>query len=183
MRGKRMSFRWVLVAAAVAIGALSASNAHAMTPHVDVETGFVYSKIVALHSQKCITQPGGTFGDAILQYICTVSPGSQWRELITEDGYFALVHAATGRCLEVPAFSEQNGANVAIATCNLDYHQQFRTVRAVPLPPPPNGEAAYRIIIRHSGKCLEVAGANTGNGAEIQQNICSLARHRLWHFR
>jgi glucosylceramidase len=60
---------------------------------------------------------------------------------------------------------------------------------ATPTPTTPGGAPVdpakwYQVISANSGKCLDVAGSGTANGAVLQQWACSSpATHQLWQFR
>ncbi|MEV4116246.1 RICIN domain-containing protein [Nonomuraea sp. NPDC049695] len=39
---------------------------------------------------------------------------------------------------------------------------------------------SYRTTARHSGKCLDVSGASTADGADIQQYACGSGTNQQW---
>jgi hypothetical protein len=45
-------------------------------------------------------------------------------------------------------------------------------------PPPPSGY--YKVIAKHSGKCLDVNGASTADGANVQQWSCNGGNNQRW---
>ena len=49
---------------------------------------------------------------------------------------------------------------------------------APPPPPPPSGY--YKVIAKHSGKCLDVAGVSTADGAKVQQWSCTGGNNQRW---
>jgi hypothetical protein len=54
------------------------------------------------------------------------------------------------------------------------------TITFTPMDPPP-AEGTYHITAVRSGKCLDVAGGSTADGAEIRQWACGDQRWRLEH--
>ncbi|MFJ3931364.1 MULTISPECIES: RICIN domain-containing protein [unclassified Streptomyces] len=56
------------------------------------------------------------------------------------------------------------------------YYQVLVEILCTPPPPPGNGE----IVGVHSGKCVEVRGGSTKDGAPIQLNACSGAANQSW---
>jgi endoglucanase len=182
MRRKHTLVRVVVVAAALVVGAVAIPTAHAVTARTEAGIGATsFFQLMAKHSRKCLTVPGETYGDLITQWECADWAASRWRKIPTDSGYFLLVHKQTKKCLAVPGSSDENGVNVVILTCNAQKaNQQFKAVRFVPVPAPP--QPLYKIVARHSGKCIEVEAAATANGADIQQNVCNVTDHRLWSF-
>jgi hypothetical protein len=49
-----------------------------------------------------------------------------------------------------------------------------------PPPPPPSGSAAYALVNRYTGKCLDVNGGSTADGAKIQQWGCNGSSAQQW---
>ena len=48
------------------------------------------------------------------------------------------------------------------------------------LPASADSTGPHLLRVRHTGMCLEVAGASTGNGASIQQAPCTYAANQKW---
>jgi len=44
----------------------------------------------------------------------------------------------------------------------------------------PQGQGYYIVKAKHSGKCLDVAGAGKGNGDNVQQWGCHFGDNQLW---
>jgi hypothetical protein len=49
-----------------------------------------------------------------------------------------------------------------------------------PLPAPPLAGGLYTLTARHSSKCLDVEGANSKNGANVQQWDCNNGNNQKW---
>ncbi|MFJ3089158.1 RICIN domain-containing protein [Streptomyces sp. NPDC086838] len=67
--------------------------------------------------------------------------------------------------------SAADGAPVVQWQCNGGTHQQFRRE-------PYDGH--FRLVARHSGKCLAVAGASTADAAPLEQRTCSADAAFQW---
>ena len=79
-----------------------------------------------------------------------------------------------GKCLDVAAASQSNGARAIQWGCNGQFNQQFNLVAS--------GDG-LNIVPRHSKKCLDVAGANPSNGTKIQQWECLGVRNQQFGLR
>jgi hypothetical protein len=71
---------------------------------------------------------------------------------------------ATGQSLDVSGVSTANGANIHIWAWNGGNNQQWRFENA--------GDGYWKIIARHSNKCVDVQGASTADGANVHQWDC-----------
>ncbi len=49
-----------------------------------------------------------------------------------------------------------------------------------PPPPPPAGTAYFALVNRYTGKCLDVAGGSTADGAKMQQWVCNGSNAQQW---
>jgi hypothetical protein len=79
------------------------------------------------------------------------------------DGTFAIVSNQSGKCLDVPGWSLQDGMEIQQWWCSGGTNQRWRIIpRARPL----------HIVAKHSGRCLDVVGAAMGWGATMQQYDC-----------
>jgi hypothetical protein len=89
-------------------------------------------------------------------------------EFIVKNAYH-LVAQNSGKCLEVSFGSSANGMSIHQEPCGDGHTQQAQAFRLVPSSTNP---ALYEIVNRNSGKCLEVSGSSTADGAPIYQNDC-----------
>jgi hypothetical protein len=74
---------------------------------------------------------------------------------------YEIVARHTGKCLDVEAASNVNGARVQQWDCLGVVNQRWEVV--------PLGDGYHRIIARHSGKALDVSGISYDNGAGMVQ--------------
>jgi hypothetical protein len=127
----------------------------------------VYS-FVAQHSGKAIDVAGGGIsnGTNVQQWFYFASNNNQ-RFQVTHlgSGWHRISPViATGQSLDVSGVSTANGANIHIWAWNGGNNQQWRFENA--------GDGYWKIIARHSNKCVDVQGASTADGANVQQWDC-----------
>jgi hypothetical protein len=167
----------VLTTLAGPVGGAQAQTAPlGATASSDAAVAATAYRLTVRHSGKCLTRPGGTWGDAVVQWDCLdrYSLGQQWRMEDTDSSYFLLVNVRDGQCLDIEAASTKDGGDAHMWPCHGQAHQQFKLVLVQP--------GYYQIVARHSGKCLEVDNRSMYNGAQVQQFACSKAEHRQWNF-
>ena len=127
----------------------------------------VYS-FVAQHSGKAIDVAGGgtSNGTNVQQWFYFASNNNQ-RFQVTHlgSGWHRISPViATGQALDVSGVSTANGANIQIWAWNGGNNQQWRFENA--------GNGYWKIIARHSNKCVDVQGASTADGANVHQWDC-----------
>ena len=77
-----------------------------------------------------MTAPRDRGRPPIQQSTCIASSWQQWMRVNTDDGWFELVVAADGNCIEVPGSSQSDNALVARSPCNGDDNHQWAMVTA-----------------------------------------------------
>jgi hypothetical protein len=127
----------------------------------------VYS-FVAKHSGKAVDVAGGGIsnGTNVQQWFYFASNNNQ-RFQVTHlgSGWHRISPViATGQALDVSGVSTANGANIQIWAWNGGNNQQWRFENA--------GDGYWKIIARHSNKCVDVQGVSTADGANVQQWDC-----------
>jgi hypothetical protein len=80
-------------------------------------------------------------------------------------------HAPTS-CLDNTALSADDGNHMVLWSCSAQLHQTFWAVAQA------DGSFALRNAL--SGKCLQVRGASSAEGAAIEQSTCNYAPEQLW---
>jgi hypothetical protein len=119
--------------------------------------------VVGVASNKCLQYVAGAPEGARAEIrACDGSKGQLFTLRAVPGGYVELVSAqGTNECLDVPAFSQDDGAPVQQWTCNGGANQQWIVADA--------GPDAIRLVARHSGKVLAINGENTGDGSLLGQ--------------
>lgn len=85
----------------------------------------------------------------------------------------SLSAAHSGKCLDIPDGSSQDGVQLQQYGCHGGSNQQWRFE-------PVAGADTYLVRSAHSGKCLDVAGGSTDNGAAVQQWSCHGGTNQQW---
>jgi hypothetical protein len=166
----------------LALAGLLAALALAPTAHANY--GHSYSLLQPQHTQgKCLDVAHESTAHLanVLQGYCTGRWNQQWYLIPTDTEYrYFEIHARhSGKCLDVAHASQAHGADVIQAWCSGRANQQWKfvaenDVRGHGAPPiaRPWGDGTYRIVARHSGKCLDVAHMSGAHAADVVQANC-----------
>jgi hypothetical protein len=138
------------------------------------------------HSDKCLsTSAGGTAnGTALIQWDCSPSPNPADGQVFSVvpvnpvgGNYFQIrPDSAHGKCVDVSGVSYSDGAPLQLWDC-LGEGQTNQIWNIVPIAGQPPWFAS---IAKHSGKCMDVAGASPNNGARVQQWGCYWGGNQQW---
>jgi RHS repeat-associated protein len=88
--------------------------------------------------------------------------------------YYRLVSPFNGKCLDVSAVSQSNGARLHQWDCLNVPNQQWQIV--------PTDSGYYKILARHSGKSVDVEGAYGHSGAYVHQWDYVGGANQQWRF-
>jgi hypothetical protein len=80
------------------------------------------------------------------------------RAVTSDDEYYRVIVAATGKCLGVSGESQDLRAQIRQCTCDSGWKQQW-DLR-------PTDNDYYEIVARHSNKCMGVQGDYVGPGGQ-----------------
>jgi len=127
-----------------------------------------YYKLVAKHSGKCLDVRGISQGNGavVQQYTWNGGDNQQWFIQRLDNGYYKLVAKHSGKCLDVSGISKDNGAAIIQYDWWGGDNQQWDIV---PVADGITSGSYYKLIAKHSGKCLDVSGISKDNGAAIIQ--------------
>jgi hypothetical protein len=131
-----------------------------------------WSSLVNQATGSCVDASGwGTAnGTTVQQWKCgNGQSNQQWQLQPTGGGYYELLnrHAAgQGEVLDIAGGNgaTDNGARTQLWAFAGGANQQWQPV--------PLGNGYDKLVARHSGKCLDVPGADTSNGVQLQQWDC-----------
>ena len=178
----------VVAAAAIAMGAITSVAPAASAAPAPVASGLrigeaapaqtvLYYQFVNYNSDKCLDVTGRSTanGARIQQWDCDVSGNGSganqgWGFVpAATSGYYTAVNLNSGKCLDVTGRSTANGAVLQQWTCNGGTNQEWfpRVVQNNP------AATIYNLVNLNSGKCLDVTGRSTANGAVVQQWTCN----------
>jgi len=154
------------------------SNSSHMTP----ATAAFYYQFVNYHSGKCLDVTGrSTANGAVLQqWTClsgsTASNQGWFFDPAARSGYYTVVNLHSNKCLDVTGRSTANGVHIQQWTCNGGTNQEWypKVVGTFPA-----GDI-YNMVNLNSGKCLDVTGASTANGAIVEQWPCNGGTNQKW---
>jgi hypothetical protein len=118
-------------------------------------------------SGKCLDAGGQANGSVVQQFTCNGTVNQQWTEQPTDNGWFRLAVASSGRCLEVEGASQAQGHRVQIGDCTSAFNQQWAQR--------PSGflDLMPILVARHSGMCLDIAGHEADDRAPAIQSGCN----------
>ena len=124
-------------------------------------------------SGLCLAAPQGRSdpGAQLVQRACGADFGTGFLLVgAAQPGLYELVNAGASRCADVLGSSMDNGAPVVQWDCTGAPNEIFQLR---PLLDPTGADSGYvQIVAAHSGKCLDVAGGATNEGAPVQQWDC-----------
>jgi hypothetical protein len=121
--------------------------------------------IASALNRKCISVPGDRFaeGQHLAMQPCADGAINQ-AFAVLGDGALRL----NNLCMDVAWGSKDDGAVVQIANCNGQPAQQFTVTED------------NEIISPQSGKCVQITGASSKNGAELEIFTCAGKKHQRW---
>jgi hypothetical protein len=124
-------------------------------------------------SGLCLGAPQGRSdaGAQLVQRACGTDFGTGFLLVgAAQPGLYELVNAGASRCADVLGASVDNGAPVVQWDCNGGPNETFQLR---PVLDPTGADTGYvQIVAAHSGKCLDVTGGATNEGAPVQQWDC-----------
>lgn len=134
-----------------------------------VDAGGGYYKLVNANSGKVadVENSSTIEGANVSQYTDSGTPNQQWSIQSKGNGYFKIINRNSGKVLDVSGGATNDGANVRQWT-DLNNDAQSWKLEILSSNPVISG-GTYKVRAKCSGKLLEVAGASTENGANVQQ--------------
>jgi beta-glucosidase len=184
------SHRWITPGGEVPIYVGSSSRDVQLTGSTTVAAGAAddptistadWFAVINQRTERCLDAKdwGTANGTAVQQWVCPApQPNAEWKFVPATDGYFQIANRnASDKVLDVAGGTGAtgDGAKVRLWTSTGAANQQWK--------PEPVGNGYYRLIARHSNKCLEVPGAPEQNGVVLEQRTCNgsaAQAFRLW---
>jgi hypothetical protein len=130
--------------------------------------------VINQNSSLCLDASGGgtANGTVVQQWTCGNQQFNQeWQFVVTDSGYFRLLNrnaAAQSEVLDVVGGQGSTGDGVKVdlwAWVSGATNQQWLPVAV--------GNGYFKLVARNSGKCLDVPGASTSTGVQLQQYTCN----------
>ncbi len=161
--------RFVVIAAALVTTVVATALTVASSPAASAAispTG--WNTVVSKNSGKCVDARAAATanGTAVQQQACNSSTAQQWQFQPTSNGYVrvnAFNNAA--QALDVTNVSTADSAPIQLWAYGNGLNQQWLPVE--------EADGAYHLVNRNSGKCLDVPGASTADGLQLQQYTCN----------
>ncbi len=131
--------------------------------------------VVNVNSGKCadVYQWGITLGTNLDQWTCgSGQANQQWQLTPIDSGYYRINSRYVLMSFNVTGGTGAVGTKVPIQLWSYggSSNEQFKPVY---LRTDSDGNDIYEFIARNSGLCLDVPGASTANGTQLDQNTCS----------
>jgi Ricin-type beta-trefoil lectin domain-like len=127
-----------------------------------------YVSVVNRNSGKCVDVRGGgtANGTAIQQYDCNGTNAQKFWFASNGGSWFAVANLnAPSQVWDVTGVSAADGAPIQLYSWVGGNNQQWTPVA--------EGNGYYHFVSRNSGKCLDVPGASTASGVQLQQYGCN----------
>ena len=165
----RRTRRFIAIAAALVAAVVA--TALTMTVSDDASAAISptgWNTVVSKNSSKCVDARAAATanGTAVQQQACNSGTAQQWQFQPTSGGYVrinALNNAA--QVLDVTNVSSADSAPIQLWAYGNGNNQQWQPVE--------ESDGAYHLVNRNSGKCLDVPGASTVDGVQLQQYACN----------
>ncbi|MGN6188030.1 MAG: RICIN domain-containing protein [Conexibacter sp.] len=152
--------------------------------YFQIKSGY---RLIGRQSGRCLSLSGnnGTNGTAIILWDCSGAPNPGDGQVFTlvpmeaSGQYYELKINSTGKCVDVTGVSYENGAYLQEWDClgAGQANQQWD-------PTPISGQPPYEALIaKHDGRCMDVLGQATGNGARVGQWDCWWGGNQQWSWQ
>lgn len=140
-----------------------------------------YHEIRVEHSGKCLDV--GWFathhGAGVVQSDCSGENNQKWKIEPVGSGHFKIKALHSGKCLDIAWASQDHAAHAVQANCTAGAANQEWGFSGGPAfqrrddgQDMPQSDQFYKLVARHSGKCLDVHSLSLANGASVIQANC-----------
>jgi endoglucanase len=144
-----------------------------------VNTGInssAWYNVINQNSGACVdaTGFGTTNGTTVQQWACGNQQSNQeWQFQPTDSGFFKVVsRGAPVEAWDATNFGTTNGTLIQLWQFGGGTNQQWQPV--------PLGNGNFKFVGRASGRCLDVPGASTANGVQLQIYDCNGTGAQAW---
>jgi beta-glucanase (GH16 family) len=132
--------------------------------------------VINQNSRACVdaTGFGTTNGTGVQQWACGNQQSNQeWQFQPTDSGFFKVVsRGAPAEGWDATNFGTTNGTLIQLWQFGGGTNQQWQPV--------PLGNGNFKFVGRASGRCLDVPGASTANGVQLQLFDCNGTGAQAW---
>lgn len=132
----------------------------------------------------CIDVPGNQIysGQRVTQWECNRTQAQYWKMVhkytsARGNHYYQIQPAGhTDYCIDVEGAGTHNGAKLLLWGCHMGHNQLWHPQYTGDGPRGPR----YRWVALHSQKCIDVPGATTEWGRQLQQYDCNWTNAQNW---
>jgi hypothetical protein len=153
------------------VAVVGATSASAAPP----ATGTLFT-VVSGNSGKCLDAAAASTanGTAVQQYACNNTTAQQWELLPGADaGYYVIVNNNAPRpAIDLVGPSTASGTKIHLWSNGGWSSQEWQPVQ--------ESSGAYHFVSHYSGLCLDVPGASTADGVQLQQYACNATAAQSW---
>ena len=154
--------------------------------------------LVSQRTGMCLAVSAGSKADGAraVQWPCINGGDHIWRKVDRGGGWFSLQNMNSWKCLDLLNGKKPNGSPFGQWACNAKNANQLFTLikkqktakgptKYVP-PPPVRGPGKQLVggwkslVVKHSNRCLDIAGAAKNNGGVVHQWGCHNGPNQKW---
>jgi hypothetical protein len=132
--------------------------------------------VVNQNSNSCVdaTGFGTTNGTTVQQWACgNAQINQEWQFQPTDSGFFKVVNRnAPAEFWDILNVGTTNGSLIQLWNFGGGTNQQWQPVSL--------GNGTFKLVGRGSGRCLDVPGASTANGVQLQIFDCNGTGAQAW---
>ena len=129
-------------------------------------------EVINQNSNSCVDDAGASTanGTAVQQWTCGGAANQQWQFQPTGGGYYSVLNrnaATQNEVWDISGGPSATSPGIGIQTWSNGggTNQQWQPVSL--------GGGYYKFVALNDGLCLDVPGASTANGVQLQQNTCN----------
>jgi Ricin-type beta-trefoil lectin domain len=129
--------------------------------------------IVNTGSTLCLGSASTTAGAALQQNTCGTSQSQQWQfQPAADSGYYQVVNRSASSAgnklvwdVTGGEWQTEDGAAIQLYTSKVETNEEWMPVSV--------GNGAYQLVVKNSGKCLDVPGVSSAVLLQMQQYTCN----------
>jgi hypothetical protein len=131
-----------------------------------ISGGTVYNLKLPLLTNSCVNVASNSSsnGAKVDEWQCNGTTAQNWVASDLGNGYFNLTHQGTNQCLNLNTanLTKVQQYDCQWAATSPEYQWQFQS-----------SNGYYQIVSKYNGQCLDVTGASTANGTQVQTYPCN----------
>lgn len=139
----------------------------------DIDPGLASQSIEIVRFGKCLDLSAGNTANQtpIQQWDCVGNTNQKFSFVEQGEGVYHVVHTLSGKCMEVQNNLSTDGARIWLAPCGATNPAQLFKKRS--LYNSSYQKLQFQIVNAANGKCIDLPGGSSANGAAMHQWTCS----------